>query len=435
MKSRVIATTLGNSLSVVQTEFQQMIEETKYPVAILTRRSFCARALAGSAVGVAATALKGAVQGAAESKQLYRFKADELQQLKATGSAFMEKHRVPALSLAIAKDGRLVYAEAFGLADKENSEKVTVSHLFRIASVSKPITATTIFRFIEAGRLRLSDKVFGLKGILGTMYGKPPYRQYVEDITLEHLLNHTAGGWPNDSDDPMFQHTGMDHQQLITGTLANLPLRHSPGTHFAYSNFGFCILGRIIEKVTGKPYEEAVQTEVLTPCGISRMRISGNSRSDRAPHEVIYYNQDEDGASPYEMNVRRMDSHGGWLATPTDLVRFLVHVDKFPTKPDILRPETIELMTAASPTSPGYAKGWNVNKFNNWWHAGSLPGTTTIMVRTSQQFCWAALTNTRGPGDLGGDLDRLVWDMVGKITCWPDHDLFATAVRTGSAWC
>jgi hypothetical protein len=49
------------------------------------------------------------------------------------------------------------------------------------------------------------------------------------------------------------------------------------------------------------------------------------------------------------------------------------------------------------------------------------------MVRTAQQFCWAALTNTRGPGDTGGDLDRLIWDMVGKITTWPQHDLFVAA--------
>jgi CubicO group peptidase (beta-lactamase class C family) len=219
----------------------------------------------------------------------------------------------------------------------------------------------------------------------------------------------------------------MAHRQLITWTLANQPLQNPPGKHFAYSNFGFCILGRIIEKVTGLSYEDAVRAQVLGPCGISSMRISGNTLSERAPNEVVYYNQDEDGSSPYEMNVRRMDSHGGWLATPTHLVRFLVHVDKFPTKPDILRPDTIEIMTTASAASPGYAKGWNVNKHDNWWHTGSLPGTTTIMVRTSQQFCWAALTNTRAPGDLGGDLDRLIWEMTGKITCWPDKDIFGVA--------
>ena len=127
------------------------------------------------------------------------------------------------------------------------------------------------------------------------------------------------------------------------------------------------------------------------------------------------------------MNVRRMDSHGGWLATPTDLVRFLVRVDGFPTKPDILKPETLQTMTTASAASPGYAKGWCVNQYHNWWHMGSLPGTITVMVRTSGQFCWAALTNTRNrdtKSPIGADLDALMWQMVGKITRWPDRDMF-----------
>jgi CubicO group peptidase (beta-lactamase class C family) len=395
-----------------------MAQEKKWRPVQLTRRSFCARALAGTAVGVAVTALKGASEADGE------FIPKELHAMEATASAFMRKYDVPGLSVAIARRGRLVYTRGFGLADKETNEKVTPNHLFRIASVSKPITSTTIFRLIENGKLRLSDKVFGPRAILGTDYGQPPYQQYIDEITVEHLLTHTAGGWTNDGHDPMFHHIEMDHQHLIAWTIANQPLENPPGTHYAYSNFGFCILGRVIEKLTGKPYADAVQELVLRPCGISTMRIGGNTRAERAPQEVIYY--DQSGESPYGkiMNVRRMDSHGGWLATPTDLTRFLVRVDKFPTKPDILKPATIELMTTAPAVSPGYAKGWCVNKYNNWWHMGSLPGTSTVMVRTSHQFCWAILCNTRAPGNMGGDLDNLAWEMVGKISTWPERDLF-----------
>ncbi len=88
-------------------------------------------------------------------------------------------------------------------------------------------------------------------------------------------------------------------------------------------------------------------------------------------------------------------------------------------------PETIKVMTTASSASAGYAKGWCVNKQNNWWHMGSLPGTTTVMVRTSHQFCWAALTNTRKTkSSIDADLDRLTWDMIGRIRTWPEEDLF-----------
>jgi hypothetical protein len=119
------------------------------------------------------------------------------------------------------------------------------------------------------------------------------------------------------------------------------------------------------------------------------------------------------------MNVTRMDSHGGWIATPADLVQFFMHVDGFSAPPNILRPQTIETMTTASAANAGYAKGWEVNKANNWWHNGSLPGTTTIAVRTHSGFCWAAFTNTRRWNSaMDGDLDRLNWSMVRQVKAW-----------------
>lgn len=388
---------------------------------MMNRRSFLLRAMAG-ATGLAGLALAENKPAAALSAAK-GFELQELEAMRATAAAFMNKHAVPGLSVAIAKAGRLVYAEGFGLADQESKEKVTPSHLFRIASVSKPLTSVAIFRLLESGKLKLSDTVFGPNGILGTTCGQPPYLPYLEEVTLEHLLTHTAGGWPNDGADPMFSHPVMDHQQLIAWTIADQALKHPPGEHYAYSNFGYCVLGRVIERLSGQTYEKYMGEQVLAPCGVTRMRISGNTRAERARGEVTYYDQESE--APYRMNVRRMDAHGGWLATPTDLVRFLVRVDGFPTRPDLLKPQTLKLMTTASSAEAGYAKGWCVNKYHNWWHMGSLPGTTSVMVRTAHQFCWAALTNTREPkSTLDADLDRLVWDMTGKITKWPEEDLF-----------
>lgn len=385
---------------------------------MMTRRSF----LLNSLVGSAGLGLFDLPVATAEI-ETGGFKAAELNAMTATAHAFMRKHSVPGLSVAIAKEERLVYASGSGLADKDRNESVNARHLFRIASVTKPITSATVFRLVEMGKLNLSDRVFGPNGILGTIYGSPPYRPHIDEITVEHLLTHTAGGWQNDDRDPMFSHPAMNHKQLITWTLANQPLEFPPGTHYAYSNFGYCVLGRVIEKLTGHGYDAAVQELVLQPCGISAMRISGNTLAERTPNEVVYY--DQDGGSPYKMNVRRMDSHGGWLATPTDLTRFLVRVDGFPVKPDILRPETIRAMTTASKANTGYAKGWCVNQYNNWWHMGSLPGTTTVMVRTSGRFCWAALTNSRKANStLNADLDHLMWDMISRIHTWPSYDLF-----------
>jgi len=330
--------------------------------------------------------------------------------------AFLEKYDAPGLSVAFAKDGRIVYSGAFGLADSDHDTPLTARHRFRVASVSKPITSVTIMRLLEEGKLSLADRVFGTGGILGRTFGAQPYGAHVEEITLEHLLTHTAGGWGNGGPDPdpMFSNRRMNHSELISWTLDTIPIRNKPGEKFAYSNFGYCVLGRVIEKLTGVSYADAVRAKVLHPCGINSMEIAGDRLEDRKPMEVVYSGQE--GEDPYRMKVARMDAHGGWIATASDLVRFLLRVDGYPTVPDILKPETVTVMSTTSAANIGYAKGWMVNKQDNRWHNGSLPGTATVIVRTSGGLCWAGLTNTRRPrSKIDLDLDRLMWKMLGEM--------------------
>jgi len=329
--------------------------------------------------------------------------------------AFMQKYAVPAFSIAVGYGGAIIYQEALGWADQGNKEAVSPENLFRIASVTKTITSVTIFSLIEQGHISLTDKVFGPNAITGTDYGQPPYNPGVDQITIEHLLTHTSGGWSNSSNDPMFKNPQMNHAQLIAWTLRTQPLDHPPGQNYAYSNFGYCVLGRVIEKITKRPYADYVRTAVLKPCGIADMTIAGNTLAQRQPREVRYYGQ---GGNPYGMNVTRMDSHGGWIARPTDLVQFFMHVDGFAAPPNILKPLTIQTMTTASAANARYAKGWEVNKANNWWHNGLLPGTSTIAVRTHSGFCWAAFTNTRANSAMDSDLDLLNWNMVRQVKSW-----------------
>jgi CubicO group peptidase (beta-lactamase class C family) len=336
--------------------------------------------------------------------------------MAASARAFMQSYAVPGFSVAVGHGGAMIYQDAFGWADRERNEPLSPMHLFRIASVSKPITSTAIFSLVEQGRLHLGDRIFGPGGVLGTEFGGPPYHQAVDQITLEHLLTHTGGGWSNNRDDPMFMNAGMSQGQLISWVLRERPLDHPPGQSYAYSNFGYCVLGRVIEKVSRQSYAGFVGETVLKRCGVADMAIAGNTLAQRRNGEVKYYGQHDD---PYGMNVTRMDAHGGWIARPADLVQFAMHVDGFAAPPNILKPETIRTMTTASSANAGYAKGWSVNKANNWWHNGSLPGTSTIMVRTHSGFCWAAFTNTRrGDSALDGDLDKLIWTMVGQVKAW-----------------
>jgi CubicO group peptidase (beta-lactamase class C family) len=337
---------------------------------------------------------------------------------------FRKQFSVPATSIAIARNGQFVYDQAAGIADAGNLVQARQDSLFRIASVTKPITSVAIFSLIEQGKLNLNDKVFGPSGVLGTKYGKLPYKPFITDITVDHLLTHTSGGWPNDSTDPMMLNPSWNQTKLINWTLADLPITSPPGTHWAYSNFGYCLLGRVIEQVTAEPYHSWVRTNILGPCAISTMQIARNKVDDRANYEVVYYGQSTE--DPYKLNITRMDSHGGWIASSTELVQFLNHVAGAPGIPALLKPETIKTMTTPAPAYPAgdarYARGWMVrdNGAGNWWHNGSLPGTTSLMVRTPTGMCWAALCNTRtGPKDqINTALDQMIGNIVRTVPSW-----------------
>ncbi|MEO0470201.1 MAG: T9SS type A sorting domain-containing protein [Bacteroidota bacterium] len=123
-----------------------------------------------------------------------------------------------------------------------------------------------------------------------------------------------------------------------------------------------------------------------------------------------------------------MDAHGGWIATARDLVRLLVAVDGFTTKPDILSQSSINSMVSPSPHNNGYSKGWSVNQFNNWWHTGALDGTASIWVRSSGGFTWALILNKRiinaNANNFWAGLDNLPWNCVSQTNNFPTHDLF-----------
>ena len=345
-----------------------------------------------------------------------------------TVNAVLQKDNIPGASIAIAKDGRLVYAAGFGNLDAAG-HAVSPTNVFRLASMSKAITSAGHPPPEGARPLQLTDEVFGNGGILGTQYGTKAYTANMRAITIDQLLHHTAGSWQNDGNDPMFKNPSYNHAQLIGWVLDNTTdgpggasLYHlaTPGSTYGYSNFGYCVLGRVIEQLTGQTYTAWVQHNVLSACGITDMAIGGNTLADRRADEAQYFGQN--GGDPYGMNVVRMDSHGGWIASSIDYARFMVRVDGFATKPDILTASDITGMVTGSTANPSYGQGWMLAG-PNWWHNGSLPGTQTEMVRTPDGFCWVVLINTQNGSTLG-DMDQMMWKIHDTVKSWPTYDLF-----------
>jgi D-alanyl-D-alanine carboxypeptidase len=340
-------------------------------------------------------------------------------------SAFMTKYNVPGLTIAITLDERLVYLNSYGKGSIEDNQSVNSQSLFRISSLSKQITSAAIMRLLDKGQINLDQTVFGTNSILGNNYGSLPYGPGITNITVRELLHHTEGGWPDDNTDPLGQNPTMTPQQVISWGLNNVPLLDTiPGRSYYYSHFGYVILGRVIEKITGESYQDAVQSLILTPCGITDMKIGGNTLAERQANEVKYYSSNN--ISPYVVNVAEMDAANGWLASSTDMAKFLVNVDGLSGK-TILTPNAINAMSAGSTARPGYACGWEVNSLN-WWHDGRLPGTGTTQAITTQNgnFNYVILSNTSNSDpNFSPDMENIFWNA--SVNSWPSYDLFGGA--------
>lgn len=344
---------------------------------------------------------------------------------------FLKEHRVPGASVAVANHGQVVFARGYGYADLAAREQVRPNSLFRIASISKPITAVAVLQFVEQDRLKLDAKVLEVLdleeqiGEAGANFD-PRWRK----ITIRHLLEH-RGGWDRDASfDAMFQsvrfarQTGVDapaDQAAIIRAMLPQKLDFEPGERYAYSNFGYCLLGRVIEKLSGQAYEVYVREKVLAPIGITAMKIGATRLTGRSVNEVRYYHAggaksvfqddlDQETPPPYgAWNLEAMDSHGAWIASASDIATFAAAFDD-PDHCPILKKDTIALMYQRPPGLAGfddkghekdvyYSLGWFnrviAGSGSNHWHTGSLPGTATIMIRRHDGRSLVALLNTR----------------------------------------
>ncbi len=359
----------------------------------------------------------------------------------------MRKYEVKGASVAITKDERLVYARGIGYANAESGELVEPRHRFRIASISKLITAVAIMKMHEDGLLDIDDKVFGNSGILNDSLYLDYRDSRVEEITVKHLLNHSAG-WNRRFGDHMFMPHLISREMnvempvqvpdIIRFALSRR-LHFRPGSRTSYSNLGYAILGEVIAKASGMEYEEYVRSRVLEPIGIRGMRIGGNLPADKAENEVTYYEQYNAGRvySIYGDKEKVLKSYGGndisvlgaaggWIATPAELLKLVAAIDGNPEIPDILSPEIIELMVTPS-LSGGHTIGWRgTDGRGNWWRTGTFAGTSALLMKQNNGISWAVLFNSstfRGSA-LAREIQWEVQTALNRVNDWPEHDLF-----------
>ena len=340
----------------------------------------------------------------------------ELHAMDSIMQCYLKRWEIHGAQLAISRHDSLLYARGFGYADKDRKIPMEPSYIMRMASVSKLVTATGIMKLRDMGKIRLSDKVFGPKGILNdTFYVNSIRDKRYFDITVEQLLRHKAG-FTNYAGDAIFSTRYIMQQNHLTTppdhrTLLRIVLRrhlgYTPGTAQRYCNIGYTLLSLIIEKRTGMSYENFMQRYVLYPAGCYDFHIAGNYLKDRRKNETVYYMHSSSVPVPEFNNSGRMVVRcygendittalgaGAWVASAAELCRLVASIDGDRTVPDVISPQAVKLMTQEMPDHQ-FSLGWNFTPRNRpWIRTGSLVGTSALVLRYPDGECWVFITNT-----------------------------------------
>ena len=280
--------------------------------------------------------------------------------------AEMKRQNIPGLALAVIKDGVVVKAEGYGVADRGTKAPVTPNTLFKIASVSKQFMAAGIMVLVQEGRVSLADTV----------------DRYIPDvpaawrvITLRQLLSHTGGlmregpGWtPSSTSD-------LDVIRSAYGA----PLRSTPGTKWEYSNLGYTIVAEIMARVSGRPWTEFVADRVFRPAGLLTTRAT---TPERLPGRAAGYSDNDLLKDAEEWSTVRPG--GGFMSTVLDLAKWDAVLDGNTVLNEASRREMWAPTPRADGTTATYGLGWFVSRpgaRRQVWHSGGLPGFASQLHR------------------------------------------------------
>ncbi|MCF6468916.1 beta-lactamase family protein [Nonomuraea sp. MG754425] len=399
--------------------------------AVLPAVALGARPAAAAAAGAAAIPTTGVVPAA-------------LSGFDTAMKTYIAERAISSAQLAVAKNGKILLARGYGSYQRAGATvNVQPTSLFRIASLSKSLTGAALARLAQDGKVSLGAKVSDLLGLSTTADPR------LANVTLWRLLQHT-GGWDRGvSKDPLWiDHTiaaslgvalPIGHAD-ITKYVTARPLDFAPGSKYVYSNYGYMLAGRVIEKVSGMSYEAYVRDTLLAPVKITRMLLGQSVEpfATEVNYESQYTNKsvvDGSGATvPYPyggFNMPNQDANGGWLASAVDLVKWGFVFD---AAGPVLNGTSISRVFAKPETGvtaggSWYGLGWHVRTNNlgtlNTWHNGSMPGTFSFLARIQNGVSYCAIFNRReetGTPDYDS-IDPILGQASSGVTTWPTTDL------------
>jgi D-alanyl-D-alanine carboxypeptidase len=293
----------------------------------------------------------------------------------------------------IAKDGKVVFEQPYGMADREKKIPNQVNTQFRIGSMNKMFTAVSILQLVQAGKIQLSDP-----------FGKylPDYanKEMASKVTIQHLLTHTGG--TGDFFGPEFEAHRLELKTLedYVKLYEKRPLQFEPGTKWEYSNFGFLLLGVVIEKVTGQSYYDYVREHIYKPAGMTM--TDSLPENETVPGRSVGYRKE--GPGPWAPNIDtlpwRGTSAGGGYSTVEDLFHFALALENH----KLLDAAHTEMMITSHADRPGgdhYGYGFAVRDLGGmhcFGHGGGAPGMNgDLQVCPSPGYIIAVLANVDPP--------------------------------------
>ncbi|WP_165233887.1 serine hydrolase domain-containing protein [Aquisphaera insulae] len=305
----------------------------------------------------------------------------------------MAKRHIPGASVAVVRDGKVLLAKGYGLANVELDVPATADSAYQLASVTKTFTASAIMLLVKDGKLSLDDRITERLADLPAAW---------KDVTVRHLLNHTSGikSYTSTKDFDKQMRKDFSRREILD-LVAKEPLEFPPGEKWDYSNTGYFLLGMLIEEVAKKPYAEFMAERIFGPLGMSHTRA--NDLRAVIPGRVQGYEWDGKAIRNGEyVSPTQPFSAGMLVSTANDLVKW----DAALRDHRLLDAATLEAMWKPAPLPKGgetpYGLGWGISKVNGHRrisHGGGIPGFSTEITRFPDDgLTVIVLANAEGGG-------------------------------------
>ena len=324
---------------------------------------------------------------------------DEVRQARTLAREAVVKGKVPGVSVAVAADGKLVWAEGLGWADLAGKRPITPETLFRVGSVAKPLTAAAVGLLVERGKLDLDAPVRTYV---------PSFPDKGRPITLRQLLSHSSGIRHHVGDKDLFRNQPCRTQAERLAIFADDPLLFDPGRKQEYSTYGYVLAGAAVEAAAGTSYVRFMKSEIFAPLGMKHTRVDPGGPLPRG-HATPYFpavGTDLRGGLKLapEVDTTCVVAGGGFVSTPSDLVRFGLAMGSG----KLLKPQTAKLLQTSNVLSTGergeQALGWITLEAplvegrpptRMAGHGGhNVGGTTSFMTFPEYGIVVAVSTNT-----------------------------------------